>query len=57
VNHIVARRRLGPSYTTQSNVVFFRDPVRRAREAQARRIAELLGPDGLVFLHDLLAAS
>ena len=54
MNHTVARRRLGPSYTTQSNLVSFLDVGRRAREEA--RIAELLGPAGLVFLAEILPA-
>jgi hypothetical protein len=45
--------------TPRANVVHYLDLGRRAREAEAEeaRIAELLGPAGLVFLQDLLSAT
>ena len=53
----IARRRLGPSFTTQDNIVYLHDLGRKAREAEAARIAELLGPAGMVFLRELLAGA
>jgi len=57
VNARVARIRAGngATHTTQDNIVYLHRLGRQAREA--RRIAELLGPAGLVFLRDLLAVS
>ena len=55
MNPTIARRRLGPVFTTQNQLAYSLAAGRRAREEA--RIAELLGPAGLVFLQDLLAAS
>ena len=57
MNARVARIRAGngATHTPSRNVVHYLDLGRQAREA--RRIAELLGPAGLVFLHDLLAVT
>jgi hypothetical protein len=55
VNPRIASNRRRATYTTHSNVVFFAKPSQQAREEA--RIAELLGPAGLVFLRDLLAAT
>jgi len=56
MSHSLSMRQRPVVYNTPSrNVVHYLDLGRQAREA--RRIAELLGPAGLVFLRDLLAVS
>ena len=56
MSHSLSMRQRPVVYNTPSrNVVHYLDLGRQAREA--RRIAELLGPAGLVFLHDLLAVT
>jgi len=56
MSHSLSMRQRPVVYNTPSrNVVHYLDLGRQAREA--RRIAELLGPAGLVFLQDLLAVS
>jgi len=56
VSHSLSMRQRPVVYNTPSrNVVHYLDLGRRAR--QEARIAELLGPAGLVFLRDLLAAT
>ena len=60
MSHTLSTRRRPVVYNTpRANVVHYLDLGRRAREAEAEeaRIAELLGPAGLVFLRDLLAAT
>ena len=54
-HNLSTRYRPVPQYTLRQNGVYCLDLGRRAREAA--RIAELLGPAGLVFLRDLLAVS
>ena len=54
-HNLSTRHRPVPQYTLRQNGVYCHDLGRRAREAA--RIAELLGPAGLVFLRDLLAVS
>ena len=56
MSHSLSMRQRPVVYNTPSrNVVHYLDLGRRAR--QEARIAELLGPAGLVFLRELLAVS
>jgi len=54
-HNLSTRHRPVPQYTLRQNGVYCLDLGRRAR--QEARIAELLGPAGLVFLRDLLAVT
>ena len=54
-HNLSTRHRPVPQYTLRQNGVYCLDLGRRAREAA--RIAELLGPAGLVFLRELMSGA